>query len=121
VDTLDAYVTRTGRAPAVLKVDTETTEPDVLTGGRALLERHRPWIVCEVLAGRTGAQLEAILGPLGYRYFHLPATMAPVEHARIEGDPSHLERDWLFTPGPLPERFLEHHAAWRAALAATRR
>jgi len=57
----------------LLKIDTESTEPDVLRGFGGVIERCRPDIVCEVLPGRTEARLMEILGPLGYRYFAIGA------------------------------------------------
>src|SRR6185312_5041737 len=41
----------------LVKIDTESTEPSVLRGLSKTLERHHPEIVCEVLAGRTEAEL----------------------------------------------------------------
>lgn len=56
----------------LMKLDTESTEPQVLRGMRTILGRDRPNIICEVLPGcDTGPALEEILGPLGYRYYLL--------------------------------------------------
>jgi FkbM family methyltransferase len=55
----------------LLKIDTESTEPNVLRGLNASLERHHPHIVCEVLAGRTEAELMELLAPLGYRFWSI--------------------------------------------------
>jgi len=120
VERLDAYVARTGRRPQVMKVDTETTEPDVLAGGLETLRTDRPWIICEVLAGTTEPALMALLRPLGYRFHHLGAGPAPVEASEIVGDPTWLHRDWLLTPGPLPPEFAGHYVAWLEAIRATR-
>jgi FkbM family methyltransferase len=82
------------RLPPVdlVKIDTETTEPDVLRGMRGILERDRPTIVCEVLTRGDPAGLEEVLSPLGYRYFELLPT-GPVERSRITpGD----YRNYLF-------------------------
>jgi FkbM family methyltransferase len=96
--TLDRFAAERGLAHVdLLKVDTEGTEPEVLTGARALLERDRPWIVCEVLHGLTEDGLHAVLGPLGYRYFAI-GSRGPVERSRIAGDPSYRDRNWLFAP-----------------------
>jgi FkbM family methyltransferase len=74
----------------LLKVDTESTEPQVLRGMRGVLERDRPDIICEVLEGRgTEAGLEAVLAPLGYRYYLL-TTHGPRQEDRIVGHP-----EWL--------------------------
>ena len=120
VERLDDYVLRTGRHPGVMKIDTETTEPDVLAGGRETLGNDRPWIVCEVLAGRTEEPLAAILGPLGYRFHHLDAEASLAEVDEIVGDTTYRHRDWLFTPGPLPAGFAAHYRAWLAAVRGTR-
>ncbi len=80
-----------------MKIDTESTEPDVLRGAAKLLARDRPNIFCEVLKGR-GAEglLEEILEPLGYRFFLLTPEGAQ-ERERIEGHPQWL--NYLFTTG----------------------
>ncbi|MEO8208196.1 MAG: FkbM family methyltransferase [Chloroflexota bacterium] len=116
LERLDDYVTRSGRRPEVMKIDTETTEPDVLAGAIETLRDGRPWIVCEVLAGTTEAALMSILRPLGYRFHHLSGASVPIESLEIEGDPTYLHRDWLFTPGTLPEAFAAHYVAWITAL-----
>jgi FkbM family methyltransferase len=56
----------------LLKIDAETTEPEVLEGALGMLARDHPHIVCEVLdrpdlAGR----LTDLLEPLGYRFYEL--------------------------------------------------
>lgn len=119
LERLDDVVTRLGRRPAVMKIDTEATEPDVLEGGLETLRTVRPWIVCEVLAGRTEEALTAILRPLGYRFHHLGGDGTPVEVEAITGDPTYLHRDWLFTPEPMPPAFAAHYTAWLEALRAT--
>ena len=79
----------------LVKIDTEGTEPAVLSGARGLLERDEPWIVCEVLHGMTEAGLHAELDRRGYRYFAITAGGLE-ERARIEGDPAYRDRNWLF-------------------------
>lgn len=118
VERLDDYVARSGRVPGVLKVDTETTEPDVLAGGVETIRRVRPWIICEVLAGRTEAALATAFGDLGYHAYHLDGTIPPRETTSIVGDITYAHRDWLFTPEPLPAAFGDHYAAWIATLRA---
>lgn len=120
VERLDDWVARTGHRPAVIKVDTETTEPDVLSGGLEVLREHRPWVICEVLANRTEAPLTEIFGGLGYRFHHLDRGRIPVATDEIVGDPTWLQRDWLFTPDPLPPAFATHYSAWLEAILATR-
>jgi FkbM family methyltransferase len=80
----------------LMKVDTETTEPDVLIGAKNLLKKHQPDIVCEVLAGRAeGQKLKEILVPLGYKFYLLTSEGA-TEREEIEGHPDFL--NYLFTP-----------------------
>jgi FkbM family methyltransferase len=83
----------------LVKIDTESTEPQVLRGMIHVLGRDRPALVCEVLRERGSEHpLEEILGPLGYRYYLLTPD-GPLPRERIEG-----HREWLnylFTPlGP---------------------
>jgi FkbM family methyltransferase len=82
----------------LVKIDTESTEPDVLRGMARTLARDRPAIFCEVLAGgATGAPLEEILRPLGYR-FYLLAPDGPRREAAIAAHPEWLNH--LFTVVP---------------------
>lgn len=81
----------------VLLVDTESTEPAVLRGGMEFIRRERPAIVCEVLAGRTEADLSAIIAELGYVAYAL--TDEGVERRdEVVGDRTYEHRDWLFLP-----------------------
>ena len=115
VDTLDAYCERAGAWPAVLKIDTETTEPAVLRGGARLLAERRPWIVCEVLQGHTEDALEEIIGPLGYRRYHIRAGGELVEAERLEGRAAEF-LDWLLAPEPVDEELSKRSRYWTSAL-----
>lgn len=79
----------------LMKVDTETTEPDVLIGAKGLLGKHQPDIICEVLAGRAeGQKLKEILTPFGYDFYLLTHDGA-IKKDEIEGHPEFL--NYLFT------------------------
>ena len=79
----------------LMKIDTETTEPEVLSGMVETLGRDHPMIVCEVLMDRgVESRLEAILHPLGYRYYHLTPD-GPMLKEHIKGHPEWL--NYLFT------------------------
>lgn len=120
VEPLDRYQRRTGSIPAVLKIDTETTEHYVLRGARDVVSRHRPWIVCEVLPGQAPEKaLPALMGGFGYHFFHLDGADPLVETDVIVGDPTLEFMNYLFTPAPLEPRMIDAARAWSAALAAT--
>ncbi len=96
VITLDRFIKDKGlRRVDLIKIDTESTEPDVLCGMIEAIKRDQPLIVCEVLKERGSERLlEEILGPLGYRYYHLTPD-GPVQKDRIAGHAEYL--NYLFT------------------------
>lgn len=96
VVTLDDFARSRGITGVdLVKIDTESTEPDVLRGMSGILRRDRPAIVCEVLHGRgSEAALEDVLHPLGYRFWLLTPS-GPVEQDRVVGHPEWL--NYLFT------------------------
>ncbi len=118
VETLDSYVARTGLVPAVMKVDTEITEPDVLAGGAATIAEHRPWILCEVLAGRVEDSLEKVLAPFDYTWYPIADEVPYAEATKIVGDNTHRHLMWLFAPQPPGDDFWTAVRAHTAALAA---
>jgi FkbM family methyltransferase len=68
----------------LVKLDTETTEADVLAGMRTILARDRPTIITEVWDQQRGEALTAILKPLGYRFFALEQS-GPVPTEIVRG------------------------------------
>ena len=96
VRALDGWLDAAGLAGVdLVKIDTETTEPEVLRGMKNTLVRDRPDVFCEVLEGRgTGPALEEILGPVGYRYYLL-TDAGPQERTTITGDARFL--NYLFS------------------------
>lgn len=56
----------------LIKIDTEETEHEVIAGAVQTLEQSRPDIVMEITFGDPNyAQALALLGDLGYRFFHI--------------------------------------------------
>lgn len=97
----------------LVKIDTESTEPDVIRGMRAALAVSRPAIVCEVLAGAgTGPCLSELLAPLGYRAFLLTPD-GPQPRETVDGHPQWL--NYLFTPSSPPEVAALHRRACERA------
>jgi len=79
----------------VWKLDVETFELDVLAGGRDLIDRVKPAMVCEVLKrSPKTADLQAFLSDRGYRFFHI-TNKGLVARPEITADGKCL--DWLFT------------------------
>ena len=98
---LDIFLEERGvESVSLVKLDIETGEPDALRGMRRTLKRDTPPIFCEVLSDEVGAELETILAPLGYRFYHLTEG-GPQERGEIRGDPEWL--NYLFAVVP-PER-----------------
>jgi len=79
----------------LIKLDTESTEPAALRGLDATIERDRPVIFCEVLAGRTEPELQPLVDKWGYRTYWL-ADDGPVLREPIDGEKSNV--NWLFLP-----------------------
>jgi FkbM family methyltransferase len=81
----------------LIKVDTETTEHQVLRGAADILCRHRPLIICEVLPFGKEPQLHAVLDSLDYRYFWIEGSrLTPVDE--ITGDQTLTNMNYLFVP-----------------------
>jgi FkbM family methyltransferase len=118
---MDAFVTDSSHIPGLLKIDTESTEPDVIAGAVETIGRHLPWIVCEVLpGGATAAAVEAALSPLGYRYFKLDGWLPPVAHSTIDVDPESTSRNWLFAPHDPDDQFWLDVESWQMTLQRCR-
>ncbi len=119
METVDEYVRRTGLVPAVIKIDTESTEPDVLFGAANTLREHRPWVLCEVLAGRVEERLTEALTPHGYHWYHITDEVPYQAATVIEGDRTYRHLMWLFAPEPPGDAFWAAVRTWRAEIAAT--
>jgi FkbM family methyltransferase len=115
--TLDRFAEENRLGPVgLIKVDVEGVEPDVLRGMAGILQRDHPALLCEVLPGAgTGGPLEAILSPLGYRFYHLTPG-GPVEKPSIEGHPEWL--NYLFTTAE-PNRLAELLASGAPVVGAS--
>jgi FkbM family methyltransferase len=98
VSTLDRYVEAAGVTGCdLIKIDTETTEAEVIRGGLTTIGRFRPVIVCEVINKKVGQDIQALLSPLNYCFFHL-TSQGPVKTASIHPDPSLHDMNFLFLP-----------------------
>lgn len=116
LDTIDRLVAAGAPSPAMIKIDTETTEPAVLRGARRTLASTRPWILCEVLAGHSEAELEEVLAPLGYSWYQITHENPLIPRREIFGDRSGRYTNWLFAPEPAGAEFWQSMAAWKEAV-----
>lgn len=91
VRSIDSFVFENNlRNVDVVKIDTETTELQVLLGMVKTVQASRPIIFCEMW-GAPGRAFDEILFPLGYRYYDL-TDIGPVSHKG-----SNLPKNFLFT------------------------
>lgn len=118
-ETLDHITRDSSPASFVVKIDTESTEPDVLEGAGEFVSTQRPYIICEVLAGRTEERLEAWVNEAGYHAFQITPQPHWSGGGPIEGDPTYEHRDWLFAPKKpnraLKKAFRRWMTAWRTS------
>ena len=96
VSTADAFVREHQIAKVdLVKLDTETTEIDVLRGMEHILSRDQPDIFCEVLGWRAVAdELNSLFEGLGYRAYKLTGE-GPSFSKEISADDEHP--NYLFT------------------------
>lgn len=119
VTTLDRYVETHRLVPAVVKIDAETGEPDVLAGGRETLKTHRPWLLLEVLPGRTDEAVAAEMEQWGYTWYRCvgdPPYEASTDLGLRDGTAAPM---WLMLPDPPGEQFWTRAREWLAAIRAT--
>jgi FkbM family methyltransferase len=98
VTTLDQFVDEHSvERVDLMKIDTETTEHQVLAGAAKTLGRFRPIVICEVLPVGKEPLLHAILDDLDYAYFWIRGGQL-VRTAVITGDATRAHLNYLFVP-----------------------
>jgi len=102
VVTIDRFARERGiEGIDLVKIDTESAEPQVLQGMNGVVTRDRPAILCEVLGGLgVEGPLDDFVQCHGYHAFHLTSE-GPIACKRIEAHPT--MRNYLFSPTPDPE------------------
>jgi len=90
------------RPPVLIKIDTESTEPDVIYGARELIRRYSPVIILEILPGpESSLKVEQELRNIGYEYTpYLLTESGPVKKDRISSDA--VWHNYLLMPNLLP-------------------
>lgn len=81
----------------LIKIDTETTEPEVLDGASWVVTRDEPLIICEVLLQPAADRLNAFFDGRDYAHFLITKDGALPRNA-IVADPAGENRDYLFVP-----------------------
>jgi hypothetical protein len=119
---LDSYCLRTGIRPTVIKIDVETHEAQVLRGARDTLRFARPAVVCELLSSADEqATLEVLhmLKDLKYNIYRWgdAAVWTQCEVADVLSHTDESNRDWLFSPSLLDERFHRAVNEWLVAIS----
>lgn len=122
VTTIDAYCQQNRLAPAVIKIDVETFESHVLSGGLETFRTARPAIVCEILPANDDKDLRPVLDSLrdmGYTLYHVDREGGWAETAfgDYRRHVNHQNRDWLFVHGPLESGFEQARRRWLHAIA----
>lgn len=93
---LDTFAIEHG-LPSVdlIKLDTESTEPDVLHGAEALISRDRPLIICEILIQRALEQIKIFFTGREYRFFRIHADgLHPLSEVELNAEAT----NFLFVP-----------------------
>lgn len=111
VGTLDTFASS---KVGVIKIDTETTEPDVFRGAIRTISDQRPFIVVEVLpSGGTAEFMNEFLARSGYWAYYINSDLHWRPRRDVSIKRAKTERNWLFAPALVSEMFWTYLAAWR--------
>lgn len=120
VTSIDRYVSETGTAPSVMKVDVESLEAEVVTGAAATIREHRPLLVVEVSYRSErdyGAELDQLMDEFDYCYYRLVESPTWKPREKIRSTPKSPHRDWLLAPQELDDGFVREYQVWAEALS----
>jgi len=114
---LDSFVAEASIGKVdLMKIDVESAEHRVLSGGTRVLDRDRPIMICEVLYGQFSPDLERVLDKRSYRYLLITESGLEV-HEHIRADPQGRDLNYLFVPeeklAQLPTIFRERTSVSR--------
>lgn len=79
-----------------MKIDVEGAETLVLKGAEDSLQRHKPWIICEILNDSAGTAVMLAL-PEFYEYYYINELGAFVRSSQIKRR-KFRDRNWLLLP-----------------------
>ena len=114
VQTIDTFFNDSYDLPVVMKIDTETTEPDVISGAQKTILTQRPWIICEVLKGYTEQKISELFSGLEYSFYLLSEDTNSTWTKKdcLEGDSVYHYRDWLFAPCDIDDNLKKLYEKW---------
>jgi len=96
--TLDGYLARQPLAQLdLLKIDAEATEASVVRGAQETLRRHRPFVICEILANVDHGYLQETFKNLACRFYHIGSD-GLAEREKLQGSLDVDARNYLFVP-----------------------
>lgn len=119
--TLDRLVNDGLTPPSLIKIDVEMLEANVLRGGLAMIQQHRPILMLALPTGiepdAIGAMLMAI-EHFGYGFYQVSADSVwkPCDAQEVLTRVSDDRRFWVCASSPLTESFFAGRAVWRDAL-----
>jgi FkbM family methyltransferase len=67
----------------LIKIDTETHEPEVLEGYTHYLPMHKPSILIEILNDEIATKIEKIISGMGYLYFNIDEQNPPKQVSKL--------------------------------------
>lgn len=97
VDTINSLLVDYNPEACLLKVDTETTEGDVLLGGSEWINKNRPFIICEVLYGLEDPRIPIFLKNINYFPYQI-LKEGIFLNENVNGEITYKQRDYLFSP-----------------------
>ena len=103
--------------PSVIKIDTETTEMDVLHGATSTFAALRPSILLEILDTNIGNQVRNLFGSINYKIVELNN---PKLVLRVTGGETSVEgdlRNWVALPDEPSEALFDRVASWHTKLS----
>jgi FkbM family methyltransferase len=95
VITLDAFCSKQGVVPDIIKIDVEGFEPYVLQGASRIIEQSLPYLIFEInpatlaVNGNSLAGLLEWVRRLGYQVFHVDFKQAGLNHKQV-----HRRHNW---------------------------
>jgi len=111
--TVDAFSLR--RRPAIIKIDTETTEVAVLKGSVETLKRDKPAVLLEVLTDELAAEVSEFFAPLNYVTHEIGSAAFSDRFANVaDYETSGDKRNWLLVPADkdIDEAFFVRANQW---------